>query len=186
MFCTCNQHPQSFDFRSKRLAPKMWVNLLQLAEDLRTKADIFRRRKNSASRLQHPLLPKSPGSWHVLQIPGLPMPISLKLLLLFSCSVVSNTLQLYGLQHARLPYPSLSPEVCPNACPLSQWRHPTISSSVVPFSTRLQSFPASGSFPMSWLFTLGGQRIQASASASVLPMNIQGWFLLGLMGLISL
>ena len=71
-------------------------------------------------------------------------------------------------------------------CPLSWWCHPTISSSVVPFSSCSQSFPASASFPMSWLFTLGGQSIGASASASVLPMNIQDWFLLGLTGLISL
>ena len=73
-----------------------------------------------------------------------------------------------------------------NSCPLSQWCHPTISSSVVPFSSRLQSFPASGSFPMSGLFTSGDQSIGASASASVFPMNIQGWFPLELIGLISL
>ena len=85
--------------------------------------------------------------------------------------------------HTSLLCPSLSPGVCSNSCPLSQWRHPTISSSVAPFSC-LQSFPASESFPMSQLFTSGGQNI--GASASILPMNIQGWFPLGLTGLISL
>ena len=84
-----------------------------------------------------------------------------------------------------LPCPSLSPRVCSNSCPLNWWCHPTISSSVTPFSSCLQSFPASGSFPVSRLFTSGGQSIGASASASVLPMNIQHWFLLGLTGLIS-
>ena len=158
VFCTCNQHPQSFDFRSKRLAPKMWVNLLQLAEDLRTKADVFRRRKNPASRSQHPLLPKSPGSWHVLQIPGLPMPISVTLLLLFSCSVVSNTLQLYGLQHARPFCPSLSPGFCSDSCPLNRWCYLTISSSATLFSFFPQSFLASGSalqirWPKYWIFS---------------------------------
>ena len=108
------------------------------------------------------------------------------LLLFFSYSVESNSLRPCGLQHTGLPYSSPSPRVCSNSHPLSQWCHPTISSSVVPFSSRLQSFPASGSFPMRWLFTSGGQSIGASASASVLPMNIQGWFPLGLTGLISL
>ena len=83
------------------------------------------------------------------------------------------------------PGPLPSPGVYSNSCPLTRWCHPTISSSVVPFSSCLQSFPASGSFPVSWLFMSGGQSIGASASASVLPMNIQGWFLLGLTGLIS-
>ena len=78
------------------------------------------------------------------------------------------------------------PGVCSDSCPLSCWCHPTISSSVIPFSFYLQSFPASGSFPMSWLFTSGGQRTGVSVSASVLPGNIQGWFPLGLTGLISL
>ena len=85
-----------------------------------------------------------------------------------------------------LPCPSPSPRVCSNPCPLSQWHHPTISSSVTPFSSCLQSFPASRSFPMSQLFTSGCQNIGASASASVLPMNMQGRFPLGLTGLISL
>ena len=107
-------------------------------------------------------------------------------LLLFSLSVMSNSLGSHGLQHTKLPCRSPSPGVCSNSCPLSWWCHPTISSSVVPFSSRLQSFPASGFFPMSQLFTSGGQSIGASVSASVLPMNIHGWFPLGLAGLISL
>ena len=99
---------------------------------------------------------------------------------------MSLSLQPRGLQHARLPCPSQSPGACSNSCPLSQWCHPTISSSFIPFSSCLQSFPASVSFPMSRLFASGGQRIEASASASVLPVNIQGWFPLGWTGLISL
>ena len=105
---------------------------------------------------------------------------------LFSCQVVSDSLRPHGLQHARLPCPSLSPRVCSNSRPSSQWWHPTISSSVTPFSSCRQSFPASGSFPVSQLFTSGGQSIGASASASVLPMNIQGWFPLRLTGWTSL
>ena len=92
----------------------------------------------------------------------------------FSHSVVSNSLQPHGLWHSRLPCPSLSPTVCSNSCPLSRQCHPTISSSVVPFSSHLQSFPPSGFYLMSRCFTSGGQSIGASASASVLPMNIQG------------
>ena len=91
----------------------------------------------------------------------------------------------HGLQHARLPCPLPTPGVCSNSCPSSQWCHPTISSSVIPFSC-FQCFPASGSFLMSWLLASGSQSIGASASASVLPMNIQSWFPLGLTGLISL
>ena len=92
----------------------------------------------------------------------------------------------HELQLVKLPCPSLSLGVCSSSCPLSQWCHPTIASSVIPFSSCLQSFSASGSFPVNQLFTSGGQSIGASASASVLPMNIQGWFPLGLTGLISL
>ena len=114
-----------------------------------------------------------------------PWLISSMVHLLFNCWVVSNYLWLHGLQHARLPYPSLSPGVCSNSCPLSCWCHPTISSSVAPLSSYSQSSPASGSFPMSWLFPSGGQNIGVSASASVLPVSIQGWFPLGLTGLIS-
>ena len=107
-------------------------------------------------------------------------------LLLFSHWVASDFLRPHELQHTRLPCPSLSPRVCSNSCPLSQWCHPTISSPVIPFSSCLQSFPASGSFKMSQFFASGGPSIGVSASASVLPMNIQGWFCLGLTGWISL
>ena len=93
---------------------------------------------------------------------------------------MSDSLQPNGLQHARLPCPLPSPRACSNSCLLSWWCYPTISSSVIPFSSCLQSFPASGSFLKSQLFTSGGQSIGASASASVLPMSSQGWFLLGL------
>ena len=87
---------------------------------------------------------------------------------------MSDSLPPCGLQHARLFCPSITPGTCSNSCPLSQWYHPTISSSVIPFSSCLKSFPASGSFPMSQFFASGGQSIGTSASASVLPMNIQG------------
>ena len=89
-------------------------------------------------------------------------------------------------QHTRPPCPSPTPRVRPNPCPLSRWYHPTLSSSVVPFSSCPQSFPASGSFQISQLFTSGGQSIGVSTSVSVLPMNIQGWFSLELTGRISL
>ena len=102
----------------------------------------------------------------------------------FSHSI--NSLRPHGLQHARLPCPPPTPRACSNSCPFSQWCHPTISSPVIPFSSCLQSFPASGAFPRSQFFTSGGQSIGVSASESVLPMNIQGWFPLGLTGLISL
>ena len=100
-------------------------------------------------------------------------------------SVMSDSLWPHGLQHTRLPCPSPTPGACSNSCPPSRWCHPTISSSVVPFFC-LQSFPVSGSFQMSQFFTSGGQSIEVSASASVLPMNIQDWFPLGLTSLISL
>ena len=96
----------------------------------------------------------------------------------FSCSVVSDSLRSHEPQHARPPCLSPTARVCPNPCPLSRWHHPTISSSVVPFSSCPQSFPASGSFPLTWLFTSDSQSI--GASVSVLPMNIQDWFPLGL------
>ena len=104
----------------------------------------------------------------------------------FSYSVMSDSLQPHWLQNTRLPCPSPTPRACSNSWPSSQWCHPTISSSVIPFSSCLLSFPASGSFPMSQFFASGGQSSGVSASASVLPMNIQGWFPLGLTGLISL
>ena len=99
---------------------------------------------------------------------------------------MSDSLWPHGLQHARIPCPSPTPEACSNSCPSSQWCHPTISSSAVLFSSRLQSFPASGYFPVNQFFTSGGQSIEASASASVLPMNSQNWFPLGLTGWIFL
>ena len=104
----------------------------------------------------------------------------------FSHSVMSDSLWPHGLQHARLPCPSLTPGACSNSRPSSWWCHPAISASFIPFSSHLQSFPASGSFPMSQFFTSGDQRIGVSAIASVLPMNIQDWFPLGLTGWISL
>ena len=97
----------------------------------------------------------------------------------FSHSVVSDSLWPHGLQHSRLPCPAPTTGACSNSCPSSQWCHPTISSSVVPFSSHLQSFPASGSFQMSQFFASRGQGIGVAASASVLPMNIQNWFPLG-------
>ena len=103
----------------------------------------------------------------------------------FSFSVMSDSLWLYGLQHGRLPCPTPAPGACSKSCPLSQWCHPTISSSVLPFS-RLQSFPASGSFPRTQFFTSGGQSFGVSASSSVLPMNTQDWSPLGWTGWISL
>ena len=103
----------------------------------------------------------------------------------FSRSVMSGSLWLHGLQHARLPCPSATPRACSNSCPLSQWSHPAISSSIVPFSCP-QSFLASASFQMSQLFASGGQSTGVSASTSVLPMNIQDWFPLGWTGWISL
>ena len=104
----------------------------------------------------------------------------------FSHSVMSDSLWPHESQHARPPCPSPTPRVYSNSCPSSQWYHPAISSSVVPFSSCSQSFPASGSFPMSQLFTRGGQSIGVSASASVLPMNTQDWSPLGWTGWISL
>ena len=104
----------------------------------------------------------------------------------FSHSVMSDSLQPHGLQHARLPCPSPTPRACSNSCPSRRWCHPTISYSVVPFSPCLQSFPASGSFPISQLFTSGGQSIGVSASIPVLPMNIQDWSPLGWTSWISL
>ena len=122
-------------------------------------------------------------SWHIIQQRFLCNTL-ITWLLFFSHSVMSNSLRPHGLQYARLPCPSLSPRDCSNSCPLSWWCHPTISSSVIPFSSCPQSFPASGSFPMSWLFASASQNV--GVSASVFPMNIQDQFPLGLTGLISL
>ena len=110
---------------------------------------------------------------------GLPVQFS-------SVAVVSDSLQPHGLQHTRPPCPSPTPRAYSNSCPSSRWCHPTISSYVVPFSSWLQSFPESGSFPMSQLFVSGGQSSGVSASASLLPMNIQDWFPLGWTGWIFL
>ena len=99
---------------------------------------------------------------------------------------MSDSLWPHRTQHTRLPCPSPSPGAYSNSCPLSRWCHPTISPSVIPFSSCLLSFKALGSFPVSWLFPSGGQSITLSASASILPMNFQGWGPLGLTGLISL
>ena len=115
----------------------------------------------------------------------MPNTIQVLLSVQVSGSVVSYSLQPHGLQHARLPCPSLTPRIYSNSCPLSQWCHPVISSSVIPFSC-LQSFPASGSFQMSQLFTSSGQSFGVSPSTSVLPMNVQDWCPLGLTGWISL
>ena len=104
----------------------------------------------------------------------------------FSRSVVSDSLGSHGLQHTRLPCPSPTPGACSNSCSSSQWCHPTVSFSVIPFSSCLQSFPGSGSFQMSQSFASGGQSTGVSASASVLPINIQDWFPLGLTDVISL
>ena len=106
----------------------------------------------------------------------------LNVLLLLSHSVMSDSLWPHGLQHGRLPCPSASPGVYSNSCPLSQWCHPTILTSVIHFSSCLQCFPASASFPMCWLFASGDQNIAALASPSVLPINIQDWFPLGWAG----
>ena len=111
---------------------------------------------------------------------------AIRLLDQFSCSVMSDSLHPHGLQHTRPPCPSPTPAVYSNSCPLSQWCHPAISSSVVPFSSCPQSLPASGSLPMSQLVTWGGQSIGVSAWASVLPMNTQVWFPLGRTGWTSL
>ena len=133
--------------------------------------------------------------WAVAQFLKIPTPpkmwdnplthYSLKLLL-FSHIVMSDSLWHHGLKHIRLSCPLLSPWVYSNSCSLTWWCHPAISSSVIPFSSCPQSFPASQSFPVSWLFTSGGQSAGASASASILPMNNQGWFPLGRTGLICL
>ena len=143
------------------------------------------------SQGQESIPTKNTGAGYHFLIQGLPKPrikpaspawqvnsLPLSHLVQFSRLVMSNSL------HARPPCPSPTPGVHPNSCPLSQWCHPTISSSFIPFSSCPQSFPASGSFPMSWLFAWGGQSI--GASASVFPVNTLDWFPLGLTGLISL
>ena len=108
--------------------------------------------------------------------------VVLLLLLFFSYFIVSDSMWPHGLQHTRFLCHSLSPGVCSHSCPLNWWCHPTISLSIIPFSSCLQSFPASGSFPMSQFFASGGQSIGVSASTSVLPLSIQDWFPLGWTG----
>ena len=116
----------------------------------------------------------------------LPLKMEPRDLVQFSHSVVSDSLWPHGLQHTRLPCPSPTRVACSNSCLSNQWCHPTMSSSVVPFSSCFQSFPASGSFQMSQFFTVGGQSIGASASASIPPTNIRDRFILGLTDCISL
>ena len=123
---------------------------------------------------------------HYKTIPSITWFTAWPLSVQFGRSVMSDSLQPHGLQHIRLPHPSPTPGACSNSCPLSRSCHPTISSSVIPFSSHLQSSPASGSFQMTQLFPSGGQSIGVSASASVLPMNIQDWFPLGWTGSIFL
>ena len=125
-------------------------------------------------------------SYLLLSLSDLFVPLKSDGSIVSSCSVVSDSLWPHEQQHTRLPCPLLSPRVCSNSGPLSQWCYPSISSSVTLFSSCSQSFPASGSFLMSWLFASAGQSIGASASASVLPVTIQDWFPWGLTGLISL
>ena len=126
------------------------------------------------------------GTMSSFNVPCISSICGVSLLLFFSHSVMFDSLRSHGLQHARLPCPSLSLGVCSNSCPLSRWCYPTISSYVSPFSSCPQSLPASGSFLTSWLFASGDQRFGTSASASALPMNIQGWFPLRLSSWISL
>ena len=123
---------------------------------------------------------------HAVKYPFKKYSVVAWMLLSFSLSVVSNSLRARGLQHAKLTCPLPSPGVCSNSGPLSWWCHPTISSSAIPFSSCLKLFTASRSFPMSQFFASSGQTFGASDSTSVLPMNVQGWFPLGLTGLISL
>ena len=130
------------------------------------------------------MLPMNIQDWCPLGLTGLISLLSSSVQ--FSCSIMSDSLWSHEMQHARPPCQSPTPKVYPNSCPLSWWRHLTISSSVIPFSSCLLSFPTSGCFQMSQLFASGGQSIGVSASTSVLPMSTQDWFPLGWTGLISL
>ena len=145
--------------------------------------EMHRARYGEKAQNFHSTLPESPGA---VQPRSNPNPVFLDFLLQFSHSVVSNSLRPHGLQHARPPCPSPTPGVYSNSCPLNWWCYPTISSSVIPFSSCFQSFPESGAFPRSQFFTSGGQSTGVSALASILPMNIQDWFPLGLTAFISL
>ena len=136
------------------------------------------------------------GYWYAVGFPTISLQLEVytlfivsrnrKHLVQLSRSVVSDSLWPHGLQHTRPPCPSPTPGACSNSCPSSRWCHPTTSSFVVPFSSHLQSYPASGSFQMRQFFISGGQSIGVSASAPVLAMNIQDWFPLGWIGWISL
>ena len=177
--CTCHS-------TARDIAPSpllfAWLDLLILQVSEKKKSFFFFSQKglsfltmlskrSSLETLLYPIsLPQSP----------------LLFLLLFSHSVMSDSLQPHGLQHTRFPFRPLSSRVHSRSCPLSHWYYPTISSSVIPFSSCLQSSPALGSFSMNQLFTSGGHSIGVPPSASVLPMNIQGWFSFGLTDLISL
>ena len=137
-------------------------------------------------RMEQGSQPGEPGSRaHALHLFWTSLPRRMRSVQ-FSRSAVSDSLRPHEPQHARPPCPLPIPGVYPNPCPLSWWCHPTIPSSVVPFSSCLQSFPASRSFQMSQFFASGGQSIGVTASASVLPLNIQDWFPLGWTGWISL
>ena len=163
---------------------RMWVNLsLSVAEQL---ANFQLLVSLGASRSHSYLWFTESTAWVLISDSFQKLlSVTKKYLLFFSCSVVSDSLQPHGMQHTRLPCPSLSLWLCPNSCPLSWGCHLTISSSVTLFSSCPQSFPASESYPVSWCFALCGWSIGASASGSVLPMNNQGWFSFRLTGLIS-
>ena len=150
-----NEHPGQISFRMD------WLDFLAVQGTLRS---LLQHHSSKASILWH-------SAFFIVQLSHPYMFSSV----LFSCSVVSDSLRPYEPQHARPPCPSPTPGVHPNPCPLSRWCHPTISSSVIPFSTCPQSFPASGSFQMSHLFASGGPSIGVSTSTSVLPMNTQDW-----------
>ena len=124
--------------------------------------------------------------WNIKKTNGIWSHQSIRISSVNSVNHSSLTLPPHGLQHTRLPCPSPTPGAFSNSCPQRWWCHPTVSSSVVPFSSNLQSIPVSGSFPMSQFFTSGGQSIGVSILASVLPMNIQDWFPLGFTGWNSL
>ena len=159
----------------------MWKNYIQSTKSLRS--------LDSQTPWEKPSFwdeEITPFSWFCFRGSFWYFGTSLAAVLLFCHSAMSDSLQLHGLQHARLPCSLPSAGACSNSCPSSWWCHPTILSTVVPFSSCLQSFPASRSFVMSWLFASGCQSIGTSASSSVLPMNIQDWFPLGLTDLISL
>ena len=149
----------------------------RLTETHRGKTVMWRQRQ----RLEWCVYRQNQGSTDILQKASLWLPKGKGY-----CSVAKSCLTLCDPMDCSTPGFSLSPRICSNSCPLSQWHHTTITSFVTPFSSWLQSFQASGPFPMSWLFSSGDQSIGASASASILPMNIQGWFPLGPTGLISL